>query len=76
MCNYKVKDLIEELKKYPQDLPVLTNGYESEYENILKPFVLNVKEVKEAPYWDGQFPELNSEDENGVKVLIIPRENR
>lgn len=26
MCNYKVKDLIEELKKYPQDLPVLTNG--------------------------------------------------
>ena len=76
MFNYKVKDLIEELKKLPQELPVLTNGYESEYENILKPFVSIIKEVKEAPYWDGQFQELNSKDENGIEVLIIPREKR
>ena len=39
MFNYKVKDLIEELKKLPQELPVLTDGYEGDYENILKPFI-------------------------------------
>ena len=76
MFNYKVKDLIEELSKLPQDLPVLTNGYESEYENILKPFISTIKEVKDASYWDGQFQEVNNEREEGIKVLIISRERR
>ena len=76
MFNYKVKDLIEELKKFPQELPVLTDGYEGDYENILKPFISIVKEVKKAPYWDGQFQELNSTNENGIKALIIHREKR
>ena len=76
MFNYKVKDLIEELKKLPQELPVLTDGYEGDYENILKPFISIVKEVKEVPYWDGQFQELNSKNENGIEVLIIQREKR
>lgn len=55
---------------------MLTDGYEGDYENILKPFISIVKEVKEVPYWDGQFQELNSKNENGIEVLIIPREKR
>ena len=60
------------MKKYPQDLRVLIN----KYENILKLFLLNVKEIKETTYWDRKFYELDNEDENGIKVLIIPREKR
>lgn len=76
MFNYTIKDLIAELSKLPQDLPVLTSGYESEYENILKPFVSTIKEVKDSPYWDGQFQEVNNQSEEGIKVLIISRERR
>ena len=76
MFNYRIKDLIEELQKYPQELPVLTNGYEGDLENILKPIISKVKEVKDAPYWDGQFQEVDPMDDIGIEALIILRERR
>ena len=34
MFKYTVKSLIEELKKYPEDMPVLVDGYEGGFDNI------------------------------------------
>lgn len=73
--NYTVAELITELQKLPQDLPVLTNGYEGEYENILLPKIINVKFLPNEPYYTGQFV-IPKKDEDGFKAVVIEREVR
>lgn len=34
MFNYTVKSLIEKLKEFPEDMPVLVDGYEGGFDNI------------------------------------------
>lgn len=51
--QFTVAQLIEKLKKFPQDMPVLTTGYEIEYENILPPRLTKVKYIPDEPYYNG-----------------------
>ena len=73
---YTVAKLIEELKKFPQDMPVITNGYEGEYENILPPKIISVKFVPDQPYYDGQFHLVDKNDPAAFKTVAIEREVR
>ena len=59
--NFTVGELIEILKQYPQDMPVVVSGYENGYENFYQPFVKKAIHLPENPYY------LN---ENGTEVLI------
>lgn len=70
--NFTVGELIEILKQYPEDMPVVVSGYENGYENFYHPFVKKVKHLPEKPYWDGQF----QLDDNGKEVLLLEREVR
>jgi len=70
--NYTVGELIEVLKEYPKDMPVIVSGYESGYENFYLPFVQKVGHLPENMYWDGEF----QIDENGIDALILEREER
>ena len=70
--NFTVGELIEILKQYPQDMPVVVSGYENGYENFYQPFVKKVNHLPENPYYDGQF-QLN---DNGIEVLLFEREVR
>lgn len=70
--NFTVGELIEILKQYPQDMPVVVSGYENGYENFYQPFVKKVIHLPENPYWDGQF----QLDDNGTDVLLLEREVR
>jgi hypothetical protein len=72
LFNYTVGELIEVLKEYPQDMPVIVSGYESGYENFYLPFVQKVRHIPENMYWDGEF----QIDENGIDALILEREER
>jgi hypothetical protein len=73
---YTVTKLIEELKKLPQNMPVVTNGYEGEFENILPPKIISVKFVPNQPYYDGQFQQTDSNDQVTFKAVKIEREVR
>lgn len=70
--NYTVGELIELLKSYPENLPVIVSGYENGYENFYAPTVQKVVHQPENMYWDGQF----QIDDNGFDALILNREVR
>jgi len=72
LYNFTVGELIEILKQYPKDMPVIVSGYENGYENFYQPFVKKIKHLPENPYYEGQF----QIDEKGTEVLILEREVR
>ncbi len=67
--DFSVGELLEILKEYPKDMPVVVTGYESGYENFYQPFVKKVKHLPKNMYWDGAF----QLDDNGTDVLILER---
>ena len=73
---YTVAKLIEELKKLPQNMPVVTNGYEGEFENILPPKIISVKFVPDQPYYDGQFHLSEPNESKAFKAVALEREVR
>ena len=64
--HYTVGQLVEILKTLPQDLPVLTSGYENGFENFYPPGVIKVKHEPENMYYDGEFQVA----EDGAKVTF------
>ncbi len=74
--EYTVAQLIEELKKFPPEMPVITNGYEVEYENLILPQTIKVKFVPDEPYYNGQFHQTNEQGEDVFEAVVIAREVR
>ena len=74
--EYTVAKLIDELKKLPQDLPVITSGYEGEYENILPPKTITVKFVPDEPWYNGQFQKTEKKGHDTFSAVAIEREVR
>jgi hypothetical protein len=70
--NYTVGELIEILKSYPYEMPVIVSGYENGYENFHHPTVQKVEHLPENKYWDGKF----QLDDKGIEALILEREVR
>ena len=70
--NFTVCELMEILKEFPKDMPVIVSGYETGYENFYHPFVIKIKHLPQNMYWDGEF----QNDDNGIDVLIIERNVR
>lgn len=69
--HFTVNQLVEILQSLPQDLPVLTSGYESGFENFYRPEIVELKHVPENPYFEGEFQEPNEKDENRFKAVIL-----
>ena len=74
--HYTVGQLIEKLQELSSDMPVLTNGYEDEYENIMDPNRISVKYKADEPYWSGQFKEARENDSDSFEALVLRREVR
>ena len=73
---YTVAKLIDELKKLPQDLPVITSGYEGEYENVLPPKTITVKFIPDEPWYNGQFQQTEKTEPEAFRAVVIDREVR
>lgn len=71
--NFTVAELIEKLKALPQDLPVFTSGYESGYENLHPPKVIQLTHKPESKYWDGEFQTLEKKDEQTFDTVVLER---
>ena len=71
--HYTVGQLLEILQTLPQDLPVLTSGYESGFENFYPPEILELKHQPENKYYEGEFQEADEKDKNSFQAVILHR---
>ena len=71
--TFTVGKLIEALKEFPADTPVVVSGYESGYENMMLPKLIQLEQQKENKYWDGEFQEVEQKDENTLNTVALSR---
>jgi len=71
--HFTVGQLVEILKSLPQDLPVLTSGYEGGFENFYEPDIIKVKHEPENPYYEGEFQVAKDGDEETFDAVVIRR---
>ncbi len=70
---FTVGQLVEFLKSLPQDLPVLTSGYEGGFENFYQPDIIKVKHEPENEYYEGEFQVAEDGDEETFEAVVIRR---
>ncbi|MBW6481235.1 MAG: hypothetical protein K0B37_17540 [Bacteroidales bacterium] len=71
--HFTVGQLVDLLKTLPQDLPVLTSGYEGGFENFYEPAIIKVKHEPENPYYEGEFQVAQDGDEDTFDAVVIRR---
>ncbi|MCX5900307.1 MAG: hypothetical protein NTX06_06175 [Proteobacteria bacterium] len=71
-----IRELIDALKQFPEDMSVLTDGYENGYEEILYPEVIVVKHEPENTYYDGEYQIAGKKDGSSIKAVAIFRNKR
>jgi hypothetical protein len=67
MFHFTVGQLVDFLKTLPQDLPLLTSGYENGFENFYQPGIIKVKHESENMYYEGEFQNSDEEDQDIFK---------
>ncbi len=68
-----VGQLVDLLKTLPQDLSVLTSGYENGFENFYEPTIIKVKHEPENPYYDGEFQVAEDGDVGTFDAVVLRR---
>ena len=71
--HFTVGQLVEFLKTLPQDLPVLTSGYENGFENFYPPGIIKVRHEPENEYYEGEFQVAEDGDADTFDVVVIRR---
>lgn len=74
--HFTAAQLIEILKGFPQDMPVVVSGYESGYENFYQPIIRKLTHKPENMHWDGQFQPAETADKQTFEAIILAREER
>lgn len=72
----KVRELMEALKQFPGDMLVLTDGYESGFEEIRSPRIIEVKHESGKPYYDGEYQLIEGKKDSPIKAVAICRNRR
>ncbi len=72
----KVRELMETLKKFPGDMLVLTDGYESGFEETRRPEIIKVKREPKQPYYDGEYQSAEEKAGSSIKAVVIGRNRR
>ena len=68
-----VGQLVDFLKSLPQDLPVLTSGYENGFENFYQPDIIKVKHEPENEYYEGEFQVAEDGDQETFDAVVLKR---
>jgi hypothetical protein len=68
-----VGQLVEVLKFLPQDLPILTSGYENGFENFYPLSIIKVRHEPENMYYEGEFQDAEDGDEETFDAVVIRR---
>lgn len=65
--------LVDILQTLTQDLPVVTSGYESGFENFYPPKIVELKHQPENKYYEGEFQETDEKDQDTFQAVILQR---
>ena len=68
-----VGQLVDFLKTLPQDLPVLTSGYENGFENFYPLSIIKVRHEPENEYYDGEFQVAEDGEEETFDAVVVRR---
>jgi len=71
--HFTVGQLIESLRSLPQDLPVLTSGYEGGFENFYPLSIIKVRHEPENEYYEGEFQVAEDGDEKTFDAVVLKR---
>lgn len=72
-----VKELIEILTQFPEDMTVVTHGIKEGFENILYPEIISVYIDEDSmPEYEGLYSLAKSAGQKPVDVLAIFRDER
>ncbi|MDX5388368.1 MULTISPECIES: hypothetical protein [Marinobacter] len=72
------EELITQLQKLPPETPVLVEGYETGFDDIVELIPEQVVRYRHAPEWDGEYqaPDRFSNPETGVRQAAVIRGRR
>lgn len=70
-----VAELITKLQGYDTALPVVVDGYEGGYDNLVITLdtVETLEAVKDESWWNGRYESACFSQESGIPVLVIGR---
>lgn len=71
-----VRELIDHLKQFPEDMMVLTSGYESGFEKIRLPEKVKVKHIPGNKYYEGEYQDVEETDTDVIEAVILQRNLR
>ena len=71
--HFTVGQLIEVLQTFHPDLPVLTSGYESGFENFYRPDIVHLKHEPENPYYEGEFQVADDNQKGTFQAVVLQR---
>lgn len=71
--HFTVGQLLDILQSLPQDLPVLTSGYENGFENFYPPEIVRLKHQPENKYYEGEFQETDENDQDTFQAVVLQR---
>ena len=71
--NITLKELIQILKKFPEDLPVLVDGYESGFEHFYSPNIQKLKYEPENRHFDGEYQRIDNKHEKSIDGVVLQR---
>ncbi len=64
--NMTVKDLIEKLSTLPQDVPIVTDGYEGGLDMMIDTKIINITVNKNTVSWYGYYEEDKDSDQVAI----------
>ncbi len=67
----KVKDLIDKLKSFPADAPVMVQGYEDGYDAVKVVREVSVTKNSTAEDWNGEYEEASAGGKNSISAVVI-----
>lgn len=72
----KVKELIEKLKKYPLEMDVLVNGYETGFDHIKSVRIEFIVKATNLAWYDGEFERAGKESESARQAVVLWRPSK
>lgn len=73
LFHFTVGELVAALKNFPQDLPILTSGYEEGFENIHLPEIKTLRHEPENKYYEGEFEFADINDKDTFQAVVLQR---
>jgi len=67
----KVKELIDTLLKYPDNMVVVVDGYEVGFDNIVDMEIIDIYKRKNKSWWEGEYTKEDNLSDKSIKCVHL-----